>query len=158
MMTSGSWRRAWRRASAKDLVCGPTPLADDGAVVGVDELDGVLDGDDVAPLAPVDLVDEDGQGGGLAGAGGAGHQHEAVGKLGEVLDGRSDSQKLRRGKLAGNHAQDRFDPVVLNQDVDAKAGQVLDVQGTVELQVAFELGALGVVEAGIDEGLAFLGR
>ena len=48
-MTSGSWRRTTRMALAKDVGVEPDlPLLDRGHLVVVEELDGVLDGDDVA--------------------------------------------------------------------------------------------------------------
>ena len=46
-------------------------------LIAVEDLDGILDGDDVLAQVAVDVVDHGRQGGGLAGAGGAGDQHHA---------------------------------------------------------------------------------
>jgi hypothetical protein len=62
-------------------------LCDAALEVLVDELDGVLDGDDVCVAALVDAVEERGEGGGLSGAGGAGDEDEAALVVGESPDG-----------------------------------------------------------------------
>ena len=62
-----------RRGVLADL-----PLVDDGPPVLVQELDGLLDGEDVAGAGPVDAVDERRQRGGGARAVRAAHEHEAL--------------------------------------------------------------------------------
>jgi hypothetical protein len=59
-------------------------LGDVAAGGGLDDLYGVLAGDDVVVANGVELVDEGGEGGGLAGADGAGGEEEAV-VVGEKL-------------------------------------------------------------------------
>ena len=64
------------------------PLVDDALFRGIDVLDGVLQGEDVLGLVPVDLVEDCRQGGGLAGAGFAGDEHQPLavgGKFGDDL-------------------------------------------------------------------------
>src|SRR3990172_8285461 len=48
------------------------------SVCRVEELDGVLDGDDVVGAPGVDAVDHGGERRGLAAAGGSGHEHHAA--------------------------------------------------------------------------------
>ena len=52
-------------------------LVDEAAFVGVNELDGVFDGDDVGGAVAVDVVDHGGEGGGFTGASGASDDDEA---------------------------------------------------------------------------------
>ena len=87
-ITSGSWRSAAFRASAKDCGVGADlALVDDALLVAVEELDRVLDGHDVLFARLVDRVDHGRQRGGLARAGRARDEHEAARLLGEVVDG-----------------------------------------------------------------------
>jgi hypothetical protein len=61
-------------------------LVDDAAVIGVQDLDRVLDRDDVLAARSVDVVDHRGERGRLARAGGAGHEHEPAMLFGQPLD------------------------------------------------------------------------
>ena len=56
-------------------------LLDDALVVLEDVFDGVFERDDVLFEVGVDVFDHRGEGGGFAGARGAGHQHNAAGDL-----------------------------------------------------------------------------
>ena len=86
-MTSGSCRSTRRqRLGERFGVRADLALADDRALVAVQELDRVLDRHDVQRLGPVDDVDERGQGGRLARSGRAGDQHQAAPQLGEAPD------------------------------------------------------------------------
>ena len=72
-------------------------LVDDRALVGVEHLHRVLDRDDVALAVLVHVVDHGGDGGGLARAGEAGHQHEAVllaARIARPSAGRPSASKL----------------------------------------------------------------
>ena len=78
-ITSGSSRRAARRARAKSSVCGADlALIDQRALRGMHELDRVLDGEDVVRRLLVDQIDQRRQGRGLAAAGGPGDQHQPL--------------------------------------------------------------------------------
>jgi hypothetical protein len=78
MMMSGSWRNSVLSAEAKVM---PALGLDRGLVEGLDHhLDGVLDGRDV-DRGCGDLLQGRIEGGGLARAGGAAHEHNAVGPL-----------------------------------------------------------------------------
>ena len=72
-------------------------LDDDGALVFVDELDGVLDGDDLAAALAVDEVHQVIEGGGFAGAGGAGDEDQAVGSAGQLVDFLGQAEFLAGG-------------------------------------------------------------
>ncbi len=69
-------------------------LVDDRALVGVEHLDRVLDGDDVTLAVLVHVVDHRRDGGGLARAGEAGDQHQTVLLACEVGDGRGEPERL----------------------------------------------------------------
>src|SRR4029077_9266359 len=56
------------------------------ALVVVQELDGVFDGDDVVVTLPIDAVEESGEGGTLAGSSRPGDQHDAVAKVGYICE------------------------------------------------------------------------
>ena len=78
-ITSGSSRRAYLSAEAKRRRVGADlALVDDAVLVAVDELDRIFHRDDVAGPLLVDLVDHRGERRRLAGAGRAGHQHQAA--------------------------------------------------------------------------------
>src|SRR6478672_10760223 len=66
-ITSGSWRRAARRASPNDVAS-----VHDATLVTVEELDGILDRDDVVVAHAIDLVDHRRERRRLTGAGRAG--------------------------------------------------------------------------------------
>ena len=61
-------------------------LFDDALVVLEDEFDRIFQRDDVLFEIGVDVLDHRGQGGGLAAAGGAGDQHDAARRFGDVPD------------------------------------------------------------------------
>ena len=69
------------RAKSRPMLCLTSHLVDAGQVV----LDRVLGGDDLA-VGPVQLVEGGVEGGGLARAGRAGHQEDAVGPLDDLLE------------------------------------------------------------------------
>ena len=77
-------------------------LADRRAVVAVDVLDRVLDGDDVAGPVAVDVVEHRGQRRRLPRTGRSGDDDEAHGQVDEALDGRRDPELVEaRGSRRG---------------------------------------------------------
>ena len=70
-------------------------------------LDGVFDGDDVVGAGLVEVGDHRGEGGGLAGANGAGDEDEAV-MVGEEFVQRGDvlgvAEGFERARIRRNHA------------------------------------------------------
>jgi hypothetical protein len=61
-------------------------LFDDAACVGVFVLDGIFDGEDMAGFALVDLVDDGGERGRLAGSCGSADEDETATEIGELSD------------------------------------------------------------------------
>ena len=68
-------------------------LVHQALLVGVDELDGILDGDHVLVAGLVDQVEHGGQGGGLAAAGRPGHQDQPARLLAQL------AKHLRQAQL-----------------------------------------------------------
>ena len=77
-------------------------LVDQAALVLVEVLDRVLDGEDVPVLLGVDLVDHRRQRGRLAAAGRPGDQHQAARAVGELGDHRRQLQLLEAADALGN--------------------------------------------------------
>ena len=108
------------------------------------ELDGVFDGDDVFVALAVDLVQHRRQGGGLAGAGGAGDQDQAARTVAQLGD---HGRKIELGEaldLKRNHAEDRGDGSALVEDVGAEARQALESEGEIEFEILFEAMLLSI--------------
>ena len=113
---------AAREGPAKRVgVVADLALVDERHLVAVHELDRVLDGDDVALAGLVDDVDERGERGGLARAGGAGDQHQAAGQVGQRLDDGRQAELVEVDHLVGDDAEGGADGVALHEDVDAEA-------------------------------------
>ena len=77
---------AAKRGEVRLRVDPDLTLVDDAALVVVQDLDRVLDRDDVLPPRLVDVVDDRGERGRLAGAGRAGYEHEAAVLVGHRAD------------------------------------------------------------------------
>ena len=71
-------QRALERGGERRGVDADFALRDHAALVRVDELDRVLDGEDVPARVLIAVVDQRGERGRLARAGGAGHQDQAA--------------------------------------------------------------------------------
>ena len=121
-------------------------------------LDGILDGDDLVFFA-LDLVEGGVERGGLAGAGGAGDEHHAVGLLdvaaeaAEVFGGEADDVERELGELLGHglfveHAEDGVFAVHGGHDGDAEVDEAALVADA-ETAVLGDA-ALGDVELGHD--------
>ena len=148
-ITSGSWRSA--RRSACGNVAGVEPdlaLVDDAAVVGVQDLDRVLDRDDVLAARPVDVVEHRGERGRLPRAGRAGREHEAAVLLGEASNAGRQRELARSRDLLRDHPECERDRAALAEAVDAEAGQVAALVRDVEVaelaEVARQLGSRAV--------------
>ena len=85
-----------------DRVGADLALVDDRALVGVEELDRVLDREDVVLALGVDHVDHRRQGGRLARAGRPGDEDEAARPAGEVPQHLRHPQRAEVGDLVGN--------------------------------------------------------
>ncbi|MBI2812998.1 MAG: hypothetical protein HYX71_01790 [Opitutae bacterium] len=81
-------------------------LGDVAALGGLHDPEGILDGDDVVLALLVELGHHRGEGGGLAGAGGAGDEDEAVVVGEELADGGEVAQAeiIELGDAGRHHA------------------------------------------------------
>jgi len=120
-------------------------LGDDALLVAVEELDGVLDGDDVVGLVLVDVVDHRGQRRRLAATGGPGDQNQAAGDQGDLLEHLGQIQLVECLDVGGDDAEDQRDRAPLLEDVHAEPAQGLDAVGQIELGVFLEIQLLAVV-------------
>jgi len=128
-------------------------LVDQAALVRVDVLDRILDGEDVIVALQVDLVDHRGERRRLAAAGRTGDEHEAARPLGEVGQHGRQAELLEAADLFGNQPIDGADRPALVEHVAAKAREPLDAEGEVELQRLLEALLLRVGEHAVGEGL-----
>src|SRR6185437_12890248 len=104
---------------------GPELALDDLTVLAaVKELDRVLEADDVDLTRLVQMIDHRRQGGGLAGAGGAGDEDHPLVEVAELRDDRRQSHLLELGHLRGNGAESRTDAGLLAKDIDPEAAAV----------------------------------
>src|SRR5690606_35316670 len=113
-------------------------LVDDAALVPVHELDRVLDGQDVAALFTVDLVDHRGERRALPRAGRPGHEDEVARPFGELGH---DGRQLQLFELlyAERDLPDRDgNAPALAVDDPAEARQLLNPEGEVELFLLLE--------------------
>ena len=123
--TSGSARRAERRASSNECVSVPTSRwLTVARMCRVDVLDRVLDGQDVARPLDVDLVDDRGERRRLSRPGRAGDQDQALVPPGEVADDRRQAQFRRCRDPLRDHPQRERGEAALAEGVASHPGQV----------------------------------
>ena len=108
-------------------------LVHDREVVGVEDLDRILDRDDVRPAGAVDPIDHGGERRRLARAGGAGDEDETPLLLGERLDSRRQMQLLEGRDGGRDDPQRHGDGAALAKDVDAESRQAFGRVGEVEI-------------------------
>ena len=114
---------------------GDFALGDDALFVAVNEFDGFFDGDDVAAEVGIDVVEEGGEGGGLAGAGGAGDEDEAGAEVAEFLDDGGDAQLVEGHDFSGDDPEDGAVAELLAEEVATEA--VVGVHFVSEVEVTF---------------------
>jgi len=119
----------------------------------VHKLDGVLDGQDVVAPVLVGVVDNGGQRGGLAAAGGAGDEHEALVQHGQVAQALGQAQLLHGQDLLRNLAEHGGDAPVLHEEVDAVAGHAGQLVGEVHVAGLLEMLDLGLGRDLVEHGL-----
>ena len=126
----------------------------DQAFLGlVHEFDGVFHRQDMAVLGLVEVVDHGRQRGGLARAGGAGHQHQAARLQGQLAKDLGGVELLQRQDLAGNGTEHGRRAAVLVEGIDTKTGQAFDLERKVHFQKLFVLLALGIAHDVVDHGV-----
>ena len=132
---------AERRAEAlgeRRRVLADLALVDDAAPVLVEELDRILDGQDVLRARPVDPVDQRGERRRLAGAGGAGDEHEAARLLAELVEALRHCELLERLDPRRDHPERGPEAHPLVVGVDAEARDARERVGEVELALGLE--------------------
>src|SRR5947209_18231604 len=113
-------------------------LVDDAALVRMEKLHRIFDGDDVLVPLAIDLVDHRRERGRLAGTGRAGDEHESARLVANLLDDGGQTELAKSEDLVGDLAVDGGRGAALVEDVGAEAGQSFDAEGEVELEVFFE--------------------
>ena len=103
-------------------VFGDFALGDGGAFVGVNELDGFLDGDDVPRVVGVNEIDECGEGGGFTGSGGTGDEHDPAAKFAELFHNGRDAELFEGQDFSGNDTEDAAESEGLLEEVATEAG------------------------------------
>src|SRR5690349_22364278 len=114
-------------------------LVDQAALVLVQELDRVLDGDDVRGPGAVGQVEDRGQRRRLARPGRAGHQDQPAVHVGELGDRGRYAELLQALDAVRDGPERRAVRAALRVQVHAVAGDALDAVGEVQLLLAFEL-------------------
>ena len=137
---------AAQRGGVARGVAADLALGDDRLLVGVEHLDRVLDGDDVAAALAVDPVDHRGDRGGLARAGRPGDEHQAALLLGEALHLRGQAELVEVGDLRRDPAHDHGERAALAVDGDPEAAEAGDAEPGAGLTGGGELVLAGGVE------------
>ena len=117
-------------------------LVDDRLLVLEEELDRVFDGEDVARLVGVAVVDHRGERRRLARAGRAHHQDQPALFHHHFLQHGRQSEGVERRDFAGDVAHHDRGRRALHERADAEAAQAGDRVGRVELEVLLELAHL----------------
>ena len=132
-------KRAAHRVRERARVDRHLALADDGAVVTVEELDWILDRHHVGRPRGVHVIHERGERGALAAAGRSGHEHEPSLLFRDLLQDGRQAELGERADGDRDHAQHQADRAALLEDVAAEppeAGHAvgeIDVLGVLEL-------------------------
>ena len=101
-------------------------LGDEGLLVGIDRLDGILDRDDLAVDRLVQVVDQGREGGRLAGAGWAGHDGQAAADQGDLAEDRRQVELLERADCGRHDPQDQPRAAALAVQAAPEPPQVLE--------------------------------
>jgi hypothetical protein len=133
-------------------------LIDETALVTVQELDGVFDGDEVIGAIGVDAVDHGGEGRGFTGTRGAGHEYQSALLFADAIDDRRKIELVGGADFRGNDAKDHADVAALLEHVDAEAAEAGDAIGHVELGGLLKLLLLAVGHHAEGHGQHFFRR
>ena len=110
--------------------------------MGEDEFDGVLDGDDNAGAVLRDALDHRGQGGGFAGAGDPGYQHEPAAELANFLDDGVVPQRAEFRDVLRDVAEGRLMTAAGDVDIATEAADSFKLQRIVQLPILLQRGPL----------------
>src|SRR5690606_26953175 len=117
-------------------------LGDDTALVLVNELDRVFDGDDVAFTVAVAVANHGRQRGGLTGAGGTDEDHQATLSHGDILDDIRQPQLFHFGNVGFDPPQHHAAQVALVKGADPETTDTAGTDSKVALVLFLELSAL----------------
>jgi len=123
-----------------------------GAELGVDELDWILDGDDLLALLGVELADDRVEGGGLAHTRRAGDQDQPVGTAGDLHQDVGEPQRGEGGDLSAADADRSLGLAEVGGQVQAKEPQAVQVERDAELVGAAVDRPLGLGEDLVEQG------
>src|ERR1700737_304635 len=109
-------------------------------LMAVQKLDGILNGEDVIGLFRVHFVDDGGERGGFARAGGPGHENDAIFQMHDFFETGGELEFIETGDFVWNDAHDDGATAALTEDVDAKTANawqaVREVGGAVLIELA----------------------
>src|SRR5712671_4805041 len=91
-------------------------LMDGGFFVAMQKFYGIFDGENMKSLIHIHFVDNSGQGGGFAGAGGAGHQDDAVFDVNDLSEARWQLQVVETWNFIGDDAHNDGATAALAED------------------------------------------
>src|SRR5229473_3811621 len=114
-------------------------LVDEAALVAVQKLDGVFDGDQVIGAGSVDAVNHRGKRGGLTGAGSSRDQYQSALLFTNFCDDWRKVQFFRSANLGRNDAQNHANVAALLKNVYAEAAQASHAISHIELGSFLEL-------------------
>ena len=134
-------------------------LIDQALLLFVHHLDRVFQGDNVARAGAIDVVDDARQGGGLARAGRAAHQHQAVLQLGEALHHRGQAQVFQHRDAILDDAEHGRQPRHLAKHVGAETQPFrLERQRKIYVAQGLQVGHLLDAQIGRDDVFDVRGR
>ena len=143
-------QRAAQSVGERQRVRSDLALVDQAFLRLVNELDRVLDGEDVALLVFVDLVDHRGERRGLARTRRTGHEDDAARLIDDLGEDLGCPELLKRQDLRGDRAHHRRRPAVLHEGVHAKARESRYREGEIALEVLLVVLPLPVVHDVVD--------
>ena len=131
-------------------------LVHQALIAGVDEFDRILDREDVLTAAVVDVIQQGRQRRGLAGTGGAGHQHQSPRTPTHLQHHRRKIELFHTGNFAAQGPEAGGIAAPLPVNVDPEAGHPSQAVGAVQLPVLFQGLALAVVQHRENQPVAVL--
>src|SRR4029077_1751967 len=132
-------QRAAKGEGKSGRVAVQLALVNGGLFVLMQKLNGILDSEDVKGLFHVHFVDDCSDRGRFAGAGGAGHQDNAVFQLHDFFEARRQLEVIEPGNFVGDDAHHDGATAALAEDVDAKTADAGQAIGKVGGAVLIEL-------------------
>ena len=108
-------------------------LVDNALVGGVNIFNGIFQGDNMLALGMIDLVQQAGEGSGLAGAGLAGDQHNTLVEFGKAGNIRRKTQLFKSRDMVVENSDSSGNIALLPEQIDTAAGTVGETDGKILL-------------------------